>query len=532
MKKNNEPGLPMTFQKKIILKTLALFLIFVIASLCLLQWRARYLVTDFLSRKIPSHISLSYSDMETNVLSGDIVLKDITLKISNRDTVWNHTFFEAKRLKINRIDYGQLFFNKTIQLESLALGEPVLKYYPFNYFPKEEHAEKGMVNLLKTIFVKKIHIEQGSFYLLKQGKDSIKMAVESYDFLLLEGKTGPKLITKKMPFSFKDYSLEVKGIFVDLGTYETIQASDILISPKRSRLNNVILVSKYDKQELSSHLTVERDFVDFRIPELEIRDLDFGFKSHQFMVRVLEIALNKPSLEMYRDKRLADDSRIKPLYSKLLRELPIYINVANLSIRDGYIAYEEKIEDTKQAGKLYFEHLNTQISNINNTLENEEKTKIKATAEILGQGQMLLEWEFQATDHSDAFVVSGSLKNLESEKLNAFLKPNLRARAKGTIDVMYFNLWGDPKASKGDMKMKYHDFKFEVLDKDRLKINKVLTFIGNLLVNDGSKTDKDGFRFGEIETERDVTKSFFNYLWQNIKSGILDTITGSGKKDA
>ncbi len=335
-----------------------------------------------------------------------------------------------------------------------------------------------------------------------------------------------------MPFSYEDYSLEVQGVSVDLGTYETLHASDILISPKHSRLNNVILASKYDKQELSSHLTVERDFVDFRIPELEIKDLDFGFKSNTFMVAVFEIVLNKPSLEMYRDKRLPDDSRIKPLYSKLLRELPIDIDITSLSITDGYIAYEEKIEDTKQAGKLFFEHLNTQISNINNTLNNKEKTMIKTTAEILGEGQMHLEWEFQANDRNDAFVVSGSLKNLESEKLNAFLKPNLRARAEGTIDTMYFNFWGNPKVSRGDIKMKYHDFKFEVLDKDRLKINKLLTFIGNLLVNDGSKADKDGFRFGEIETERDVTKSFFNYLWQNIKSGILDTITGSGKKDA
>ncbi|RKN75116.1 hypothetical protein [Ulvibacterium marinum] len=358
------------------------------------------------------------------------------------------------------------------------------------------------------------------------------MAVESYNFLLSEGKTGPKLITKKMPFSYEDYSLEVQGVFVNLGTYETLQASDILISPKHSLMNNVVFASKYDREELSTHLKVERDFVDFRIPKLEIKNLDFGFKSNTFMVAVFEIGINKPSLEMYRDKRLPDDSRIKPLYSELLRKLPIDIDITSLSISDGYIAYEEKIEDTKQAGKLYFEHLNAQISNINNTLANEEKTRIETTAEILGEGQLDLEWEFQVTDTSDAFGVSGSLKNLESEKLNTFLKPNLRTRAKGTIDVMYFNLWGNHRASRGDMKMKYHDFEFEVLDKDRLKINKVFTFIGNLLVNDGSKTDKDGFRFGAIETERDVTKSFFNYLWQNIKSGILDTMTGTGKKDA
>ncbi len=145
----------MTFRKKTIIGILGSFLILIIVSTCILQWRAQHMVADFLFRKIPNHITLSYSDIETNVLLGNVVLQDITLKISNRDTVLDHTFFEAKSLKINGIDYGKLFFNKTIDLESLTLGEPVLKYRPYNYHPKAEYAEKGMVSLLKTISIKK-----------------------------------------------------------------------------------------------------------------------------------------------------------------------------------------------------------------------------------------------------------------------------------------------------------------------------------------------------------------------------------------
>ncbi|MDO1512796.1 hypothetical protein Q2T41_09035 [Maribacter confluentis] len=96
---------------------------------------------------------------------------------------------------------------------------------------------------------------------------------------------------------------------------------------------------------------------------------------------------------------------------------------------------------------------------------------------------------------------------------------------------MYFTISGDDYTANGDIKMNYEDFKFQVLDKERKGVKKILSFIGNLFINDGSKADEDGFRYGTISTERVQHKSFFNYLWINLKDGLLDVLTGSGKKE-
>lgn len=81
------------------------------------------------------------------------------------------------------------------------------------------------------------------------------------------------------------------------------------------------------------------------------------------------------------------------------------------------------------------------------------------------------------------------------------------------------------------MKMKYDDFKFNILRKKSSKVNKFLTAIGNIFIKDGDKnTNPEGFRYGDIEAERDPTKSFFNYLWINVKSGVISTLTGNGEK--
>lgn len=476
-------------------------------------------------------MDLSYRSIKTNILSGKVILQDLVLNVSNRDTVLDHTFLKAQGLEINGLDYVQLYFNKTIYLETLTLKEPNFRYYPFNHVPKTEHPKKGISGFSKTIFVQKLRVDDGNFYLFQQGKESIKMAIESFNLQLLEGQTDSELITERIPFSFKDYRLEAHKIFVNMGVFETLNTSKVIISPKYSQINNIILATKYSKEELTSHLSVERDHVDLTIPKSEITELNFGFKSDRFFITAFEGRLYSPNLEIFRDKRLPDDLREKPLYSELLRELPMGINITDLSIKDGYVAYEEKIEDTGQAGKLYFEQLVARINQIDNTHESEKKTTIKAAAKIMGDGKLDLTWGFHIQNPADTFTVSGSVMDLDSEKLSTFLKPNLRVKAKGTIDAMYFNFWGDAKKSQGDMKMRYHNFRFEVLDRDRLKINKFLTFIGNIFVNDGSKADEHGFRFGEIETERDGNKSFFNYLWQNMESGILDTLTGDGKKD-
>src|SRR5690606_31691619 len=112
-----------------------------------------------------------------------------------------------------------------------------------------------------------------------------------------------------------------------------------------------------------------------------------------------------------------------------------------------------------------------------------------------------------------------------------FFEPNLHIQVEGTINQMYYTFSGNNVMSKGDIKMKYEDFKFNILDKDRLKINKLLTAIGNIFLNDGSKTDPNGFRYGNMEVERQTNKSFYNYLWLNIREGMLNTITGNGKKE-
>ena len=119
---------------------------------------------------------------------------------------------------------------------------------------------------------------------------------------------------------------------------------------------------------------------------------------------------------------------------------------------------------------------------------------------------------------------------MEAETINPFLESQANVRALGRIHEMYFTIHGNDFESTGEMKMKYENFKFSILDEDQLGINKTLSTLVNILTNDGSKTDANGYRYGDIVVERDRTKSFFNYLWLNTKDGLKNTVVGNGKK--
>ena len=270
--------------------------------------------------------------------------------------------------------------------------------------------------------------------------------------------------------------------------------------------------------------------MNLKIPQVKLLNLDFGFEESRFAITTTSLTFEQPKVELYRDKLVADDMSFKPLYGKLLRELPIIISVDKLDIENGHLVYEEKIDQAQEAGRLFFEDLNAELNGISNR-KDAKNIEVIANAKLMGEAKLKLDWSFDVNDKADRFVASGALLNLQASQLNPFLEPNLQARAKGSIQEMYFTINGNSTFSQGEMKMRYQDFKFNILKKDRLKINKVLTSIGSLFVNDGSKDDAAGYRYGKFEVERETNTSFYNYLWMNVRDGMINTLTGKGEKE-
>ena len=517
--------------KKNIVRLLLGFLVCFIVLIVIAQVSAKRAVANFFERKLPQHVQLNYKDINANVFRGTVGLQDISLDFYDRGSMILNAKVNIDVLSLEGLEYWDFLFNRTIDIERLFLDRPQVRYYPYRISPRDSTKREGVVQLLKFISIDELSVQNGSLNLLQDNVDSTALLLRNINFNIEKVSTGPQQITENIPVEYGNYEMSADSLYVNLSSFEKLDVATLLWNQRGAEITGMQLQSKYNKAKLSEHLFEERDYVDLKVPMMRLDSIRFGFEKDTFYLESGKGFIEKPALELYRDKLVADDNETKKFYSRNIRELPIYLNVPEIEINDGTVVYSERVANVSDPGKLSFEMLNASLLNISNTYPKGETTIVRAKTKFMGSADMSLDWSFDINRTNDAFYASGRVFNFDTESINPFLRSNARVKASGSIDELYFTIDGNARSSSGDMKMKYNDFRFQVLKKDRLGINKLLTAIGNIFIDDGSKANAAGYRFGRIETKRDPKKSFFSYLWLNVRNGTLSTLTGNGQKD-
>jgi len=513
-----------------IIKWLIVVLVFGFGVYMVAEWKMKKEVVEFLDRKVPDHISFSYDNLQINLLKGNLDFQNIQVISLGRQTSSCEIRVKANNLSITGFSYWKIFLKKSVYVESLTLSKPHLNFKTCPKTSAENTAKSNPIQLLKEIFIEDLIFDSGIVEIWDDSEETALVAVQSIDLHLKKVATDPKVITHYVPFTFADYGITIQNFKAPLGEFEMLQMEVMKLDNKSIDVNNLSLATILSKKDLSQKITYQRDHVNLFIPGITVNRHKYKISNDSLQVNFKSFLITEPLLEMYRDKSRLENLETRPLYAELLRKLPFKIAVDSVFIEKGSIMYEEDIPNIAKAGVLSFEDLDATISNLSNLIQTDSNLKIELDTELMGAGRFNLNWEFNVQDQQNTFLVSGGLSNFKTANLNDFLVPNLRAKTSGTIDQLYFTISGDDNVASGDIKMKYEDFKFQVLNKERNGVKKVLSFIGNLFINDGSNTDNDGYRHGNISTERSKNKSFFNYLWINLEDGLLDVLTGSGKK--
>ncbi|WP_318310288.1 AsmA family protein [Flagellimonas crocea] len=483
------------------------------------QWFFAHKVKSILKEKVPAELNLTYGDVSTNVLLGKISLSDVSANNSEQNID-----FKAKSVTVSGLEYIPLLQNGDITIGEISLEAPQVVYHQTE---KDTTLKKEKQDPSKTYTVNTFSIQNGTFYMLNKTADSTA-TVKGIDFTLSDIKFDKETAQENIPFAFGTYELNTKKGYYSMSALEFIQFERMQLTPDAGGFQQFVLRTKYSKSELSRRLQVEHDHYNLNIDDISLTDWDFGFENDLPYFHLGEMQLRKPIFHVYRDKLLPDDTTHKKLYNQALRDLKMDLQVDTIGISEGLITYQERLEADVEPEELRFADIEATINNLHTQGKGDVAIDINAT--LMDNGPFSLEWSFDPQNKANRFLAKGSLSNFKSESINPFLKTNLNAEVTGTIQQMYFTISGDELESQGDMKMKYDDFEFTLLKKDGLGVNKILTAVVNLFTKKGEKTDADGFRHGDFKVERNQTKSFFNYLWINLKEGLVDTMMGRGKK--
>lgn len=502
------------------LTIVAVFIIAIISVNIILKNKLEAFIQD----RLPENMIRSYDDITVESFGGSLSITNASLIIKNKEDSIEHTFINVEKLKISHISYWDYLFKDEIHIETISLENPIMAYYKDRVIPKIDTVQNDILDIYKPILIDKVEINNSRFAIYEKAKDSTMLYTKDFSIEVKGIRVDDKTISRKIPLDFKDYKAKSDSVFVKVGPYENLTMRDFSIENQNAIFQNIKLTTKYSKKELSRVITKERDHYDLSLKSLSLKDIDFGFNNNVFFARSKKVSLDSPSLEIYRDKLVADDLKVKPLYSKMLRELPFELTVDSMKINDASIKYEERVKAENMGGSIDFKNLDAAISNVSNTYKSPEKTHLKITAEFMDKTPIAVDWSFDVQNQNDQFLFKADVGTLHTNKLNSFTEPNLKVKLEGDVHKTYFTLYGNNETSTTDLKINYSDFKVTVLQKDGEKKNKVLSAIANIFISKDSEKNGDNYKEGKAEATRDKTKSVFNFLWISVKNALTNAL--------
>tara|TARA_R110002020_G_scaffold54229_10_gene151391 strand:- start:8161 stop:9708 length:1548 start_codon:yes stop_codon:yes gene_type:complete len=506
--------------KKIVYIILALGAVFIIGTVSI-NIILKNKLEDFIKTRLPENMIRSYDDITVETFGGSLSITNASLIIKNKRNNQEHTFVNVEKLKISDISYWDYLFNDEINIENISLENPTIAYYENRIEKNEDSHGNSFISIYKPIIIENLKINNTRLAIFEKGKDSTKLYTKGLSVELDGIKIDKNTITKKIPIEYKTYKAKSDTVFVKVGPYENLTAKGFIIENRTAVFKDLTLKTKYSKRELSKLISKERDHYNLAVESLSIKSIDFGFKNNRFFAESDMVSLTTPSLEIYRDKLVTDNEESKPLYSKMLRNLPFDLTVDSLKISNGKIKYEERQNTENMGGSINFENLNATMANVSNTYKSPTKTKIEIDAHFMEKTPISVNWSFDVQDKQDRFQFSAEVGQLAAGRLNSFTEPNLKVMLEGNTNKTYFTIDGNNTTSTIDMKISYSDFKVTLLQKDGKDKNKFLSTIANIFISKNSEKKDEYFKEGKADATRNKSKSVFNFLWINVKEALI-----------
>ena len=517
--------------RKLFIAILILISVFVIGTIAL-NYYFKNKIESFLSSGLPEDMTLNYENIDVHSWEGTVTVDNIQLTLKTPDDSISQAQIKTQELKLKDLDYWDYFTQDKIHFDLIEFGESSVIYHQQKKKDTSKVSQtKKSSKFKKSIRINRLKLAKTSLKVLKNGADSLLLNMPKTVISIENIETNSEKLKQQIPFNYKSIHIESDSIFYRLNAYDNLHVDRISLDDSTMTLNNTEIKTHYSQRELSQTISKERDHVYLNIPKIALNGFNVKSENSAISAHASQMNITQPEFKIFRDKLVADDPTFKPLYSKSLRDLPFRLMIDNAQIKAASIEYEEKVKADTHAGKLSFKDLQVTIKNLGNTYALGEKTtSIQANALFMEKSPIEVDWSFDVQNKNDQFRFKADVGELPVAALNSFTEPNLNVKLTGALHKAYFDISGDNSSSHINMKMNYDDFKIAVLNDKKEKKKWLISTLANLFVSkDSEEKGSDSFRSGEGTAERDTTKSIFNYLWINVKQGLISVLTGDGE---
>ena len=200
-----------------------------------------------------------------------------------------------------------------------------------------------------------------------------------------------------------------------------------------------------------------------------------------------------------------------------------------LDIVDANIIYREMSNKVDSAGLLFFSDMQISANRITDDLELLRKNsdiKFTASTNLMGKAPLSTELTVHMLTPDKRVTMTGEMGAMDATIFNSIAKFNSPVMIKsGEILEGQWKISADAQMAKGEMQLFYRDLHVRVnhggrADTTGIFQNLVSGLVNTLIIDDERLPKEEDIEPQPIATERDPTKSFFNYYWKSLLEGI------------
>ena len=486
------------------------------------------------------------SEVDIDLGTRDITLTDFELAPNSRhwaklkkdlDLPAVRFSMRIPKLHIRHLSVRESLEDKALVADTLRIINPVIRITSLESEPaqkKDEAPTKIERIQVGTIIIENPDVaytdasgREMKTYTAKGGR----CVLRDWRFELDGGQDTTRLFyARRTHFLLRDVTLpDPKGLYrYTIGSVAYDQVGSVL------RMADARITPRLSREAFQKRFGFQKEIYTVRFPLVRFTGIDWRslVAGHSFMAQGGEI--QDGDLRLYMDRVPPPNPERKDgmFPHQLLMKLPMPVYVPRLSVSNGQFAYTERNRKTMQAGTVRMKGINGALTNITNMpsrMRRDAVTRVALKGNFEGSTVDAVFRFFLHDAKAGRFSVEGGMSSMDGTRVNHITKPLALADIRSLIiDGIRFQLDGSQSGATGRLVLRYHDLDLDLLEKEDdggLGKKHVTTLVADkLLLRKANPMPREDLRTAQPAVDHDPTKSFFNLVWKNIFTGMLQTV--------
>lgn len=466
---------------------------------------------------------------------------------------------EIQELKISHLKTIKLLSSvKDIEIDSIQLIGAKINLYQYAQQKSEDKKlppTKYLFDLIKPdindIRIHKIMIRDGQLSFDPAGKMDKKNAFWKFDQLDLDLN---KFVVDSTSSSDTSRLLYSKDIAVVVHNFKLQSPDDLYrfsvdklafsTQDKQTKLTNLKVIPLTNAAGFLQKKKKAAGILSLDLPEILIYNLNPKRLILANTIQADKVTTGNGNIQIFKDKTKGNPRVNKDgqYFNQVFNPLPIAVMIDSILLNDMSLTYTEINIKTGRPGKIIFNDITGNISNITNVKEQITKNKwtsLHCTADFMNGSPLQAMLAFDMTDPSGHFKVGADLGKLEGAQINSLLK-NLALAETEQFHLKRLNYLGEgnTKQLRGSMHMIYKDLKVNLLKKDegekKIETKEFLSFLANFvkIIDQNPGSDGKERTITRLSSERPQHKGFFALVWFNVFDCMLEIAMKNGPPES